>query len=138
MSVIDLQWCQRCNSSGYTVHARTFRAKGYKGPCGDSFCYGTCDSPSCKEVSAILCDECELVARTVGLNKPLRVLKAEWWEVWWVKPGRRPFKHDPDGEPIPDWIPRGSFPDKKDAHAYAKSCKNRYMKVFHVRRYTKG
>lgn len=58
---LDLSWdklCQKCRKLKPTTRYRHFYAKNYVGPCGDSFCYYGCDSSSCKEQTATICDEC--------------------------------------------------------------------------------
>ena len=51
--------CQGCGQRGSDVRRiDRIRTKDYMGPCGDSFCYASCDSPSCRDISAILCEEC--------------------------------------------------------------------------------
>lgn len=65
-----------------------------------------------------------------------RVLKAEWWEVWWVKPGEEPYMRRPYGKSIPRWIPKGGWPCRKSAWKEVKADGSKYLKVFHIKRYT--
>lgn len=65
----------------------------------------------------------------------VRKLKAEWWELWWVKPGAKPVLIVPDGEPIPPWIPQHGFPTRHGAEIVKAMRRNRYDKIIHVRRF---
>ena len=49
--------CQVEDCKSTKAAPRTYLAKGYEGPCGDSFCYHSCDSPACKEQHHTLCDK---------------------------------------------------------------------------------
>lgn len=64
-----------------------------------------------------------------------RKLKAEWWELWWVKPGEKPVFIKAYGEPIPPWIPDGCYPTREGALEDKRRRRNRYDKVIHVRRF---
>lgn len=69
-----------------------------------------------------------------------RVLKAEWWEIWWVKPGEEPVMRRAYGKAIPWWIPDGVWVTKESALKEVNIEKSRgrlkYLKIFHVKRYT--
>ena len=65
-----------------------------------------------------------------------RKLKAEWWELWWVKKGEPPIFVHAYGMPIPYWIPDGCFPTREGALEEKKKRANRYDKLFHVKRYS--
>jgi hypothetical protein len=67
----------------------------------------------------------------------MRVLKAEWWEVWWVKPGEKPCFIPADGQPIPPWIPDRVHVTRASAWDEVRRRKNRYDRVLHIRRYTR-
>lgn len=63
----DLSWldkCQKCGKQKETTRSRTIYTKAYMGPCGDSFCYASCDSQTCRPISAKVCDQC-----AAGLSK---------------------------------------------------------------------
>lgn len=83
------------------------------------------------------------VVREVVLTilDPARVraprLKAEWWELWHVRPGDKPVLVRPDGEPIPHWIPDHAFPTKAGVLYEKKRRNNRFDKIIHVRRYVR-
>lgn len=66
-----------------------------------------------------------------------RTLKAEWWELWWDKPGEKPCFISMYGEAIPPWIPRGCYPSRELALADKRRFKNRFIRMIHVRRYQK-
>lgn len=56
-----LNWqnrCQKCGKLKKTTYDRTFYTKKYKGRCGDSFCYASCDMEACKPIRATICDDC--------------------------------------------------------------------------------
>ena len=65
-----------------------------------------------------------------------RSLKAEWWELWWVKKGEKPCFIPAYGLPIPRWIPGGAFVTREHARAEKRKRLNKYYKIFHIRRYT--
>lgn len=73
-----------------------------------------------------------------------RKLKAEWWELWWVKPGEKPGEKTVviflpmNGQPIPPWIPDGCYPSKEAALKEKAKEGNKYTRLFHVRRYAKA
>jgi len=67
-----------------------------------------------------------------------RVLKAEWWELWWVKPGSRPCFIPAYGEAVSEWIPDRCYPTRKDALDQKKKRGNRYDRVVHVKRYRRS
>lgn len=52
VSKCQVEGCDSTNASH-----RNYYAKDYRGPCGDSFCYASCDMSACHEQSAILCDK---------------------------------------------------------------------------------
>lgn len=64
-------------------------------------------------------------------------LKAEWWELWWVKPGKKPEFVKMYGRTITDWVPDGCFPSRELALKTKRALRNRYYKVFHIRRFRK-
>lgn len=49
--------CQVKGCKSLKAQRRSYYAKDYQGPCGDSFCYASCDLSACREQSAILCDK---------------------------------------------------------------------------------
>ncbi len=49
--------CQVKGCRSTDAKHRTYYAKNYEGPCGDSFCYASCDMAACRQQSATLCDE---------------------------------------------------------------------------------
>ena len=66
----------------------------------------------------------------------MRKLKAEWWELWWVKPGKRPEFIRMYGSPVPKWIPDGCFPTRTLALAEKRALGNRHIRMYRIRRYT--
>ena len=50
--------CQNCRRRVETTRQREIRTKDYMGPCGDSFCYASCTSPSCVPIHVTVCDDC--------------------------------------------------------------------------------
>ena len=64
-----------------------------------------------------------------------RRLKAEWWELWCDIPGKKPAFIRMYGEPIPHWIPDGCFPTRELALEQKRARKNRYDRIYHIRRY---
>lgn len=54
------QTCQVCKQSKPNTKSRRVRNKNYQGPCGDSFCYASCDNDSCvtSEFTIQACDGC--------------------------------------------------------------------------------
>jgi len=50
--------CQKCRKRRTTTRTRSIYTKDYTGPCGDSFCYASCDSSSCRPVEVVVCDPC--------------------------------------------------------------------------------
>ena len=79
-----LMMCQGCGATGDKVAILRLRAKGYTGPCGDSFCYASCDSPSCRPLDCVLCDECAGIVTNVGVQglkrSPMPIESSESWE----------------------------------------------------------
>lgn len=51
--------CMVCFKVSDTVKDRRYTTKNYTGPCGDSFCYASCDSTSCRPIYARACLNCE-------------------------------------------------------------------------------
>lgn len=49
--------CQVDGCDSAEAVGRRYHAKDYVGPCGDSFCYASCDMSTCKEQSAVLCEK---------------------------------------------------------------------------------
>lgn len=65
--------CQLCKKEKETTRTRRFPNLGYSGPCGDSFCYGSCNIDACvtREFTVVACDECAEQARTThARSKP--------------------------------------------------------------------
>jgi hypothetical protein len=52
VSKCQVEGCDSVNAS-----RRSYYAKEYMGPCGDSFCYASCDMSTCREQHATLCDK---------------------------------------------------------------------------------
>ncbi len=50
--------CQKCRKGKETTRHREIYTKDYMGPCGDSFCYASCDSSSCRPIHVTVCDDC--------------------------------------------------------------------------------
>jgi hypothetical protein len=50
--------CQSCTKREPSTRHRSLTLKDFIGPCGDSFCYASCDSSSCKPVNMSVCDKC--------------------------------------------------------------------------------
>lgn len=51
--------CQSCGKRKRSTHNRTVYLKNYVGPCGDSFCFASCDMSTCQPKSMTICDECK-------------------------------------------------------------------------------
>lgn len=51
--------CQACKKEKDSTRSRTFYSKSYMGPCGDSFCYASCDMDTCHATTMTICDDCE-------------------------------------------------------------------------------
>jgi hypothetical protein len=51
--------CQKCGKLKESTRQRTFEGKSFIGPCGDSFCYASCEMESCRPISGVICDGCE-------------------------------------------------------------------------------
>jgi hypothetical protein len=67
-----LHWSKRCQKCGVTdssVRHRTIYSEGYRGPCADSFCFATCDSPICRPVEAMTCNDCASKLEKKGRTK---------------------------------------------------------------------
>lgn len=43
--------CQSCKKSEKSTRNRSIYGKDYQGPCGDSFCYASCEMSACRSVS---------------------------------------------------------------------------------------
>lgn len=50
--------CQKCGKRKLTTRHREIYTKLYQGPCGDSFCYASCDMETCRPIHMTVCDEC--------------------------------------------------------------------------------
>jgi hypothetical protein len=50
--------CQNCKKKQDTTRVREIRAKGFQGPCGDSFCAVGCTNFLCFPVTLTICDTC--------------------------------------------------------------------------------
>lgn len=64
MAKVKLDWknrCQKCGKLQQSTRQRTYRTKDYQGPCGDSFCYGSCSLSACVPQSGVICDACEKI-----------------------------------------------------------------------------
>jgi hypothetical protein len=59
--------CQKCKKSKTSTRQREMRTELYQGPCGDSFCYHSCDMETCHPIHAAVCDEC--AAKITGKEK---------------------------------------------------------------------
>ena len=62
--------CQVEGCSSTDARERTYFSKVYSGPCGDSFCFASCDMSTCREQRAVLCDE-----HLKALAKPTTTLR---------------------------------------------------------------
>lgn len=51
--------CYVCGEVKPDVRAREYRGKGYTGPCGDSFCFASCEGHPCRPVRTRACADCE-------------------------------------------------------------------------------
>ena len=90
-------------------------------------------------MSVAMSDVRELVLTRLGdESERAPRLKAEWWELWHVRPGEKPMLVRPYGEPIPHWLPDHAFPTKAGALFEKKRRGNRkFDKIAHVRRYVR-
>lgn len=50
--------CSNCEKRKPNAWYREVYLKNYIGPCGDSFCYASCDMAACRPVRVVLCDVC--------------------------------------------------------------------------------
>jgi hypothetical protein len=50
--------CQKCGKRKEDVRYRQVKLENYMGPCGDSFCAGSCTGSSCWPVSMTICNAC--------------------------------------------------------------------------------
>lgn len=55
-----MQTCQVCKKQKKDTMTRLVPNKDYQGPCGDSFCYASCDMDSCttREFHIVACKAC--------------------------------------------------------------------------------
>lgn len=51
--------CRVCGKVDGTVQRREYTTKNYQGPCGDSFCYASCDMSACRPLVVRACADCE-------------------------------------------------------------------------------
>jgi hypothetical protein len=51
--------CQNCGKRRPSTQHRTVYLKNYVGPCGDSFCFASCDMSTCHPKALTICDECK-------------------------------------------------------------------------------
>ena len=51
--------CHVCGLVKNDVGPRVYKTKNYQGPCGDSFCYMSCDMSACRPISVQACGDCE-------------------------------------------------------------------------------
>jgi hypothetical protein len=68
------------------------------------------------------------------MNKNKKIIKCEWWELWHVKPGDKPWFIKMYGQSTLDWIPDGAFPSKQLVLEEKNKRDNKYDKIIHVRR----
>ncbi len=61
--------CQNCKEEKNSTRSRSIYTKLYQGPCGDSFCYASCDMETCRPITATVCDECHDEIKNNGSNK---------------------------------------------------------------------
>lgn len=58
-NLLDFKYtCQKCGKRKESTRERTYKTKNYMGPCGDSFCYHSCDMDTCHPATATICDAC--------------------------------------------------------------------------------
>ena len=50
--------CQNCKKRVASTCRREIYTKDYIGPCGDSFCYASCDMSTCRPIVVDVCDTC--------------------------------------------------------------------------------
>lgn len=50
--------CQSCTKRVASTKSRELYLQNYTGPCGDSFCYASCEGSECRPVRMSVCDEC--------------------------------------------------------------------------------
>lgn len=58
--------CRVCGKVSDTVQRREYTTKNYQGPCGDSFCYASCDMATCRPLIVQACAACERAKRDVS------------------------------------------------------------------------
>jgi hypothetical protein len=51
--------CHVCGKIKDDVFRRQYTTKNYKGSCGDSFCYASCDMSACHPITVQACGACE-------------------------------------------------------------------------------
>lgn len=51
--------CRKCGTVQESTRQRTYKSKDYVGPCGDSFCFSSCDMSACHPVTEQICNKCE-------------------------------------------------------------------------------
>jgi hypothetical protein len=66
-----------------------------------------------------------------------RQLRAEWWELWWVRPGSEPIFVPMYGAPALWWVPDGCYPTRALALHEKKRRANKFDRIVHIRRYRK-
>ena len=60
VAISDLEKvCKECCQVKEDTRPRTYYAKNYQGPCGDSFCYASCEMSACRPETANICGTCE-------------------------------------------------------------------------------
>lgn len=64
-----------------------------------------------------------------------RKLVAEWWEIWWCKPGEPSVRVNASEWPEFEYRPKGSFSTRAAARKYKRRWKNKYHKIRHVTRW---
>ena len=50
--------CQSCHKRKQSTRRRSIKVAGFMGPCGDSFCYASCEMDVCRPFTATVCDDC--------------------------------------------------------------------------------
>lgn len=55
--------CHHCGKVKDSTRRRNLYTKAYQGPCGDSFCYASCDLEECRPVDVTVCNECEVIIK---------------------------------------------------------------------------
>lgn len=70
----------------------------------------------------------------VQIHMVSRVKVAEWWEVWWAKPGHKAYRVRPYGRPEEERLDAVGFASRAEA-LEQKRRTGRYGKLVHVVRY---